>query len=323
MQGKVKKSAAAKVNVGIDVSKSRLDVALAPVNISFSVSNDKKGHKALLRRFKDYEVGRIVIEATAKYHLCVHRHLHEAGFAVAVVNPYRSRKFADVLGQLAKTDRIDAQVLAAYATLIAPEARAPASNALMELAEFLHARNSAIALRAALKARLKTVLSRRLQRELKRQLRLKGAHVARLDVTINAIIQDDPELARRFEILTSIPGIGRVVAAAMVGLLKELGQCGDKQIAALVGVAPMNWDSGVMRGRRMIKGGRKSIRNLLYMAAISAGARGSNPDLGEFYRRLTAAGKAAKIAIVAVMRKLAIIANTLIREDRIWQSVRP
>jgi transposase len=318
MQGKVERNAEAKICVGIDVSKAWLDVALTPINTLFRVANNRKGHKALVERLSGLDVAAVIVEATGKYHRGVHMFLHERGFSVSVVNPYRSRKFADALGQLAKTDKIDAMVLARYAELVRLEAQAPAPKVLAELAELVHARNAAVTAQTALRNRLGAAHSSLLKRELRAQIRLGAGHVRRLEQAIRALIVGNAELTRRYMIITSIPGIGPIVAAALVGLFPELGTLTAKQVAALTGLAPMNWDSGEMRGRRAIKGGRPVVRRFLYMAVLSAAVRGANADLKAFYEQLRSRGKAAKVALVAVMRKLAILANTLIAEDRKW-----
>jgi len=323
MQGKVERSTEAKIYVGIDVSKAWLDVALTPTNTWFRVANNRKGHKALVKKLNGLHVEAIVVEATGKHHRGVHIFLHERGLPVCVVNPYRSRKFADALGELAKTDKIDAMVLARYAELVGPEVQAPAPKALAELAELVHARNTAVADRTALRNRVGAAHSSLLKRELRALLRSGTAHVKRLEKATRALIASNAELARRYSILTSIPGIGPITAAALIGLLAELGTMSAKQVAALAGVAPMNWDSGEMRGRRAIKGGRKTVRRLLYMAALSAGVRGTNGQLKAFYEQLHCRGKAKKIAIVAVMRKLVILANTLIAQNREWSPKPP
>ena len=159
--------------------------------------------------------------------------------------------------------------------------------------------------------------------ELKRVLRTTKNHIERLEKEIVRRISEDEILTRRYEILLSVPGIGKATALTMIVCLDELGSCSSKQIAALAGIAPMNWDSGKMRGQRHIKGGRKQVRNSLYMAAISAGARGCNPPMKSFYDRLIKAGKKAKLALTAVMRKLVVLANTLIAENREWQTIAP
>jgi transposase len=318
MQGKIERSAPAKICVGIDASKAWLDVAATPIGTSFRVANNKKGHKVLWKKLLGLEVAAVVIEATGKYHRGVHLFLHERGLPVCVVNPYRSRKFADALGELAKTDKIDAMVLARYAELVGPEPQAPAPAAVAEMAELVHARNAAVAAQTALRNRLAAASSSLLKRELQTQIHFGAAHVKRLEQAIRGLIAGSAELARSFEILTSIPGIGPIAAAGLIGLMPELGTLSAKQVAALAGVAPMNWDSGEMRGRRAIKGGRPTVRRLIYMAALSAAVRGANPDLKALYEQLRSRGKASKVAIVAVMRKLLILANTLIAQNRRW-----
>jgi len=186
------------------------------------------------------------------------------------------------------------------------------------MAELVHARNAAVAAQTALRNRLAAASSSLLKRELQIQLRFGAAHVKRLEQAICVLTAGSAELARRFEILTSIPGIGPIAAAGLIGLMPELGTLSAKQVAALAGVAPMNWDSGQMRGRRTIKGGRPTVRRLIYMAALSAAVRGANPDLKALYQQLRGRGKASKVAIVAVMRKLLILANTLIAQNRPW-----
>lgn len=317
MQGKNEQSADPTVAVGVDVSKDWLDVALSPINTSFRVANNKKGHKALLKRLVGYQVSCVVMEATGKYHRNLHVFLYAAGFRVSVINPYRSRKFSDVLGRLAKTDKVDALVLARYGAMVGPVADVPASQVLSDLAETVSARTAAVAQKIALSNRRGAALNSELKRELARQIRACEHHIERLNKLIAGIIAGDAVLARRYEILITVPGLGPVAAAGLVGGLSELGSCTDKQIAALVGVAPMNWDSGQMRGHRAIKGGRAPIRKLLYMAALSS-VRSDRSGLKTFYKRLRGRGKPSKVALVAVMRKLAILANTLIAEDRCW-----
>jgi transposase len=241
---------------------------------------------------------------------------------VAVINPYRSRKFADMLGQLAKTDKIDAMMLARFGEMVRPDACIPVPKHLEELKELMYARAAAVADRTALKNRLTAAESVLLIRECRRQLKASSAHVKRLEAIIQAIIKEDHELTRRLAIFKSIPGVGKTVAWGLIAYMPELGTLSAKQAAALSGTAPMNWDSGKMRGKRRIRGGRSALRCLLYMAAVVAGVRGLEPALKATYDRLRGNGKAAKVAIVAVMRKIIILANTLIAENRTWQPKR-
>jgi transposase len=243
--------------------------------------------------------------------------LSQAGFAVAVVNPYRSRKLADCLGQLAKTDDIDARILALYGQMITPDATPVPDKALSQLQEFILARQSFTADRTALSNRLKTAESAELKTILKRRMASLDRDIARLEARIEARIGGESQLRSRYDILLSIKGIGPIVAATLVACLSELGLMNRGQIASLAGVAPLNCDSGERRGERHIKGGREPVRRALYMAAVSASR--CNPHLKAFYDRLRSEGKQPKVALTAVMRKLVVLANTLIRENRHWQ----
>jgi transposase len=317
MQGKIPSvGAGIAVYAGIDVCKAWLDVYLHPTGQSFRLPNSKEGIKLLCKKLAAFSVALTVMEATGKLHRLAHRMLSAAGYPVAVVNPARSRKFADALGQLAKTDRIDARLLSFYGALLGPKATPVPAQALAELNELVLARQAAKADETALKNRQTAAASAILKRLLQRLLESCARAVEALDTAIDTLIACDPVLKRRYEILASIPGVGPVVAATLAACLSELGLLPAAKIAALAGVAPFNDDSGGGQGQRRIKGGRAHVRTALYMAAVTA-AR-CNPDLKAFYDRLRAAGKEAKLALTAVMRKLVTLASTLIREDRLW-----
>lgn len=317
-QGKIASEAGAgtAVYAGIDVCKAWLDVYLHPIGRRFRVSNSKEGCKQLRLKLSGFPVALTVVEATGKLHRLCHRMLSAAGFAVAVVNPYRSRKLADAFGQLAKTDAIDARMLALYGQVIGPEATPVPAKTLAELQELVLARQAAKAGETALKNQYGAAESLALRRLLKSQLTAQARLIEGLDAAIGKLLAKDAGLKRRYEILASIKGIGPVTAVTLVACLSELGVLSGGQIAVLTGVAPINCDSGEMRGQRRIKGGRAHVRTALYMAAVTAIR--CNPDLKAFHDRLRAAGKAAKVALTAVMRKLVVLANTLIREDRHW-----
>jgi len=318
MQGKSAPEARADeaVYVGIDVCKAWLDVYLHPTGQSFRVPNNKEGIKALKGQLARTKVALAAMEATGKLHRLAHRMLSQAGYPVAVVNPARSRKFAEALGQLAKTDKIDARLLALYGACLGPKATPVPAKTLAELQELVLARQAAKADETALKNRHAAAESPVLKRLLRGQLDGCAWAIEGLDAAIGALLERDPALKRRYGILISIKGIGPIVAATLAACLSELGLLSAQEIAALAGVAPFNDDSGDGRRLRRIKGGRAHVRQALYMAAVSA-AR-CNPDLKAFYTRLRAAGKEAKLALTAVMRKLVILANTLIRQDRHW-----
>ena len=322
MQGKVMPNEAeSEVYVGIDVCKAWLDVCLHLIGQITRVANSEAGLKALRRTLAAHPVTLVAIEATGKLHRLAHRVLHARGFRVAIVNPYRARRFADVLGELAKTDAIDARVLALFAAMHNPRATPPAADQLAALQEIVRARQAAVAEAVALANRKASCESRFLEAELIRRLDEMKGHIKRLEGEIRRLIAGDPALARRFAILTSIPGIGTIVAASLVAGLAEIGTLGAKQIAALAGLAPMNRDSGERRGQRHIKGGRAHVRTALYFAAVTAVRKDS--AFASFARRLECVGKAPKLILAAVMRKLLVLANTLIAQNRTWSPLPP
>jgi transposase len=288
MQGKAHVDAMAAVYVGIDVCKARLDIYLHPCGERFAVTNDAGGWRCLRRRLSDYAIAVAVMEATSKYHRAVHRHLDAVGIRVAVVNPLRARLFAEACGALAKTDAIDARMLALMGAQLDPVGTPPVSPAAEALDELVRARSAAVDERVALNNR----------------------HGVSATPFLRA------ELARRVRILRSIPGIGPVNAATLCAGLNELGHIDGKQVAALAGLAPFASDSGPKHGHRRIRGGRPHLRRALYMAALSAIR--FNPDLKRFHANLIGNGKPPKVAITAVMRKLLVLANALITQNRSW-----
>ena len=321
MQGQKspERSAQPGVYVGVDVCKDWLDVYLHPIGQKLRVSNTPQGLKALKRRLAELPVELIVMEATAKFHRQAHRTLHAAGFAV--VNPLRARLFAEAVGQLAKTDRLDARVLALMGQTLEPSALAPAPEALEALQELARARAAAKAEETALSNRRGASQTAFLKAELGRRLKVLAGHIERLEAEIERRIGADPALKRRYDIVVTIPGVGPVAALALVIGLPELGACSGKAAALLAGLAPLARDSGAKAGERHISGGRAFVRTGLYFAAVAA-AR-CNPQLRDDYKRLRDAGKKAKVAITAIMRKLVVLANVLIKEDRAWKPIQP
>jgi transposase len=293
MQGKVmsEHSASHDVGVGIDVCKEWLDIHILPAGAVLRFSNTKKGRKQLLCALKPLGVRIVVVEATGKYHRGVHRFLHDARLSIAVVNPLRARLFAESLGALAKTDSVDARMLAAFDLMAQLAATPPLPETIENLCEIVRNREAAKAAAGALEA---------------------------LGVQT---IEADPGLARRFAILISIPGVGAVTACGPIANMPELGSLNAKQAGLLAGLAPLACDSGQRNGPRRIRGGRQAVRTGVYMAALSAVR--FNPHLKRFYERLLAAGKAKKLALTAVMRKPIVLANDLIEEDRLWSPQTP
>ena len=322
MQGqKSPERSAPVVYVGIDVCKDWLDVHLHPIGRTFRVANTTEGLKTLKRRMARLSIERIVMEATGKFHRQAHRTLHAQGFAVAVVNPLRARQFAQACGQLAKTDRLDARVLALMGQKLEPAALTPAPEALEALQELTRERATMVEDKTALSNRRGASQTPFLKLALGRRLKSLARCIERLEAEIKRRIADDPALQRRVDILLSIPGVGPVAAAALAIGLPELGACSAKAATLLAGLAPLACDSGKKAGERQIRGGRAHVRTGIYFAAVSA--MSCNPPLRDDYQRLIGLGKKAKVAITAIMRKLVVLASVLVKEDRMWTPVQP
>lgn len=323
MQGKeaFEEESTRQSSVGIDVSKAWLDVHVLPGDRRLRVANNRYGLTQLKRWLKRFDVAVVVVEATGKWHRAVQRSLFAAGLPVAVVDPYRVRAFAKAQGLFAKTDRLDARVLAQFGLVMNPAVRAPAPQTLEDLGELVTARHSAVAEQTMLKNQSAIAVTAFLSRQLKRRMAQLAKHIAALDGEIARLIAADPGLARRHAILISIPGIGPVVAASLIAGLAELGSLTGKQAAMLAGLAPVADESGERQGVRVIWGGRAAVRRALYLAALTASRW--NAGLKAFYDRLVGNGKTAKLAVVAAARKLVVLANTLIRDNRMWEPVTP
>ncbi len=286
-----------RVYVGVDVSKDGLDVAIGSRDEVFTLPNSAAGFEALVERLKEFLVALIVLEATGGYEEKLADTLRDAALPVAVVNPRQVRDFARALGILAKTDRIDAQVIARYAEMVRPPVRKRKSPRERELAGLVARRSQLLGQRTAENNRLYKAAIPRVRADLRRAIAGLGRRIGTLDRDISALIKADPDLAGRSALITSVPGAGDQLAAIMLAYLPELGQVGEKQIAALAGVAPLSRDSGHYRGKRSVWGGRARVRSVLYMSALSASRH--NPVIREFYGRLVALGKPKKVALVA------------------------
>jgi transposase len=323
MQGKEasEQETKAKSNVGIDVSKDWLDVHALPADERLRVPNTCQGVRQLKRWLMRFDLALVAVEATGKWHRHVQRSLAASAIPVAVVDPFRVRMFAKAQGIFAKTDRLDARVLASFAAVMTPSVRPPAPQALTELAELVTARMTAVEAQTSLKNQRAAATVKFLQRQLDRRIERGDQDIAALDAAIEKRIKADDGLARRYAILTSIPSFGFVTAVVLITCLAELGSIGAKQSGMLAGLAPIADQSGTRDGARVIFGGRPRLRRILYLAALSA-AR-FNADMRAFYQRLRAAGKPPKAAIIAVARKLVVLANTLISNDRMWQPQPP
>lgn len=323
MQGKItsEHEAPHTVYAGIDVCKEWLDIHLHPVGQTLRVANSKAGLRTLKAALSGLAVARVVLEATSKYHRQAQRSLTAAGHQVAVVNPLRARLFAEACGDLAKTDRIDARSLARLGAMLQPRTTPPVPETIEALQELVRARTAMTAGLTALRNRLGIAATAFLKAELRRQCANTQRAINRLSAEIKRRIADDPDLARRQDILLSIPGIGPATAATLVADCPELGTLSAKAATLLAGLAPIARDTGNSSGQRHIKGGRQSLRNALYMAALTA--QRVNPPLHTCYQRLRDNGKKPKVALTALMRKLFIIANTLIAQNRTWTPIAP
>ncbi|HUQ46027.1 MAG TPA: IS110 family transposase [Gemmatimonadaceae bacterium] len=305
--------------VGIDVAKAELVVAVRPSGDSWSVSNDDAGLRALLARLAPESPMRIVLEATGGYEMPAVAALAAAGLPVVVVNPRQARDFARSIGQLAKTDRIDADLLALYAERVRPEVRALPDDATRALEAVLTRRRQLVEMLVAERNRLQMAIGaaqRPVRTSLKQHIAYLTRALAIADTELDTMVRASPLWRERDDLLRSVPGIGPVVARTLLAELPELGRLDRRAIAKLVGVAPLNRDSGTWRGRRTIHGGRASVRAAIYMAALVASRR--NPVLKTFYQRLVAAGKPKKLALVACMRKLITILNVILRTRQSW-----
>lgn len=323
MQGKEasEQEATVKCSAGVDVSKDWLDANVWPGDERLRVANTAEGIRKLKRWLRRFELLIVVIEATGRWHRQLWRSLFQSSIPVAQIDPYKARMFARALGIAAKTDEIDASMLARYGAMVQPAARPPQPQTIEQLSELLTGRDTAVAEQTRLKNQLSAATLEFFRKQLRRRLARLDKDIAELEKEIGARIVADPELNRRYEILQSIPGIGPVVAATLLVRLSELGAVPDKQITMLAGLAPIADKSGKHDGKRVIWGGRAAVREKLYLAAVTASKW--NPALKAFYDRLIERGKEAKVALIAVARKLVILANTLVAQDRFWQKTPP
>lgn len=302
--------------VGIDVSAATLDVAVHEGSIT-QVRNDGRGIAELVGALQGTPPALIVLEATGAYHHSVTSAFVAAGLPVAVVNPRQVRDFARSTGHLAKTDRLDAAMLARFAAVVRPTPRPVPTEETLELAALLERRRQLVEMLTAEKNRLQ-VARKPVRPSLKQVIRTLEKALATADDEIDRWIRQSPAWRAQDELLQSVPGVGPQTARLLIAELPELGRLTRREIAALVGVAPLSCDSGTLRGRRRCWGGRSHIRAVLYMAVV-AGTR-FNPVLRQFYRRLRTAGKPAKVALTACMRRLITILNAMVKTQEPWRA---
>ena len=301
--------------IGIDVSKAALDVAAHPGAEAWQESNTEAGIDAVRHRLQALSPELIVVEATGGYENAVVASLGAAGLPIVVVNPRQVRDFAKAVGKLAKTDRIDAHILALFAERVRPELRELKSEAAQELEALLARRRQILEMTQAERNRLEHARGA-VKKDLLEHIRYLEKRLGNVEEELEERVQESPLWRAKEELLRSVPGVGPVVSRTLIAELPELGRLTHKQIASLVGVAPFSRDSGTLRGKRMVWGGRASVRAALYMAAVVGVRR--NAALKRFYERLRSTGKPAKVALVACMRKLLTILNSMVKNNCTW-----
>jgi len=303
------------VNVGIDVAKAELVVAVRPTRERFTVTNDTRGISKLVRRMKQLRPERIVLEASGAYEMAVVEALARVNLPVIVVNARQVRQFAQALGRLAKTDSIDADVIAHFGEAVEPAQRPLPDDAHRELEALVTRRRQLVEMRAAELNRMETA-PQVLRANIKQVIAFLSTQIDNNDKDLRQLMRSSPVWREADDLLQSVPGVGPVVSATLTALLPELGSLNRRQIAALVGVAPLNNDSGDRIGKRTTWGGRASIRAVLFMAALTASRH--NPPLAAFHKRLLARGKPAMVALVATARKLLTALNAILKHRRAW-----
>jgi transposase len=305
-----------KVFVGVDVSKDSLDVAIGPGKEIITFTNDQKGVDALIKKLSRIGPELIVLESTGGYERLATSSLVEAKLPVVIVNPRQVRDFAKSAGILAKTDAIDARVIARFAEAVKPDVRPLKDQATSDLTALVIRRRQIVEMIVAENNRLK-LANKRNEKDIKDHIRWLEKRIDKIESDIGKMIKNSPIWRCKDNILRSVPGIGPTTSAILICDLPELGVLSSKKIAMLAGLAPLNCDSGKYKGRRRIWGGRAAVRSGLYMATLAAIR--CNPAIKGFYQRLIAAGKCHKVAATACMRKLLIIVNAMLRDQTIWQ----
>ncbi len=302
--------------VGIDVSKGTLDVYLRPSGEQFQVPNQDLGIAELVKRLQAFEIEQVIVESTGGLELDVAQALQDANIGVSIINPRQGRDFAKASGKLAKTDSIDAAVLAHFGEAIQPPITVLASDQDRALQDAVARRRQLVEMLSAEKNR-RSSLRAKMRQHIERHIQWLDEEIRALDEEIEQLSQTQAEWQSQITLLKSVPGVGPVIATTLIAALPELGRVSDKRISALVGVAPFNRDSGKFRGNRTIWGGRANVRVVLYMGTLT-GVR-CNPILKAFYEHLLGQGKTKKVALVACMHKLIRILNAIIRDRQPWQ----
>ena len=303
------------INVGVDTGKTQLDIYIRPLDIYFVVSNDELGIKEAIKTIKKYKVTRIVIEATGRLEQPFIMACAKANLPFVIANPVRIKKFAGAINQQAKTDKLDAQLIAYYAEVIKPELSQLKPEDIRLMSDLLSRRRQLMEMQTMEKNRLQ-IMPKEITSSIKPLLTVMKNQLDKIDNKLQKLIDSRDEYKIKNDIIQSVPGVGKVVAFNLISEMPELGYINNKEASSLVGVAPFNRESGSYKGNRMIRGGRSQIRTAMYMAMMSAIQ--CNRTFKEYYQRLVAVGKPKKVAIIACIRKLVITLNSMVRDGVYW-----
>lgn len=303
------------INVGVDTGKAQLDIYIRPIGEFFTVENNPSGIKQAIKRIKIHKPTRIVIEATGRLEMAFACAAAKAKLPIVVANSYRVHKFASSTGKLAKTDKLDAQMIAYYGEALQPRETQLKPENIQIISDLLARRSQLLDMRTMEKNRL-SILPKTLATPIKQHIKYLNSAVDTIEIKLDKLIDATPQWQQLMIILLSVKGVGKVLAYTLISELPELGQLNRKQIAALVGVAPMNRESGAYKGKRKIRGGRHRVRTVLFMAMMSAIQ--CNPKIKAIYTRLVEAGKPKKVALVACMRRMITILNIMVKNGTVW-----
>ncbi len=303
------------INVGVDTGKIQLDIYIRPLDIYFVVSNDEIGIKEAINKIKKHKVTRVVIEATGRLEQPFIMACAKANIPFVIANPVNIKRFAGAINQKAKTDKLDAQLIAHYAEVIKPKLSQLKPEQIRLMSDLL-SRRQLMELQTMEKNRLQ-IMPKEITSSIKPVLTVLKNQLEKIDNKVHKLIESCDEYKIKNDIIQSVPGVGKVVAFNLISEMPELGYINNKEASSLVGVAPFNRESGSYKGKRMIRGGRSQIRTAMYMAMMSAIQ--CNPTFKALYQRLVAAGKPKKVAIIACIRKLVITLNSMVRDGVYWE----
>jgi transposase len=303
------------INVGVDVGKQFLDVCIHEKSLHWQVENSPEGIKRLLSRLMRYKVERLVMEATGRYEFNLAHAAHGKGIPVCIVEPLSVRRYAGAIDQLAKTDKIDASLIAQFAATVQPRVTPRKSKNLIAIKDLIARRRQLMGLRTQ-ELNRSTIMGKTIEVSCRRMVRHFDAEILRMEKRLEKHVLDQAEWTEKQAVLITAPGVDKTLVYTLLADLPEIGTLNNKEVAALVGVAPINRDSGKLRGKRRIRGGRSNIRTILYMATLSATQ--CNPVIKAFYKKLVVQGKHKKVAITACMRKFITMLNAMVRDNCAW-----